>query len=120
MVNWGGRFAPPRDLTKLTPHSHDDFEQVSMCISGEYIHHLRYPWGADGTAWLEDEHRRIGTPSVTLIPPPSIHTSQGVGDGNSLIDIFAPPRVDFSVQGRVYEENAKAYPLPPDVGGVPS
>src|SRR5690606_16486505 len=115
MVNWGGNFAPPRDRTRLTPHHHDDFEQMSVCISGTYIHHIRYPWEADGTTWLEDEHVEIATPSITIMPPPAIHTSQGVGPDNSLIDVFAPPRADFSLAGRVYEENAQAYPLPPSL-----
>jgi hypothetical protein len=113
MVNWGGQFAPPRDPSKLSPHSHDDFEQMSMCISGEYIHHIRYPWEPDSTAWMEDEHTRIGTHSITIMPPPAIHTSQGMGEQNSLIDIFAPPRADFSLRGMVHEENAQEYPLPP-------
>jgi len=50
-------------------------------------------------SWLdvEDDHTRIGSPSVAIIPPPSIHTSQSMSSGpNQLIDIFSPPRFDLS------------------------
>jgi hypothetical protein len=116
MVNWGGIYAGPRDLTKLSPHKHDDFEQVSMCISGHYTHHIRYPWESDSTTWMDDDHIDIETPSITIMPPPALHTSVGMGERNSLVDIFGPPRVDFSVGGMVNAENAAAYPMP-DIGG---
>ena len=112
MVNWHGMPRPARDPREFSPHSHDDFEQVSMCVWGKYAHHIRYPWETDSTTWLEDEHVSLDTPSITIMPPPAIHTSQGLVDGNSLIDIFAPPRDDFSVKGLVLDENAEVYPLP--------
>jgi hypothetical protein len=73
---------------------------------------MRSPWGRDMTVWREDEHYEIGAPSVTIIPPLEIHTSQSVGpELNQLIDIFAPPRVDFSLTpGKV--TNADEYPMP--------
>jgi hypothetical protein len=113
MVNLSWPYDGPRDETKLSPHSHADFEQASLVVAGEYVHHIRWPWSSDRRAWREDEHVVCGSPSVTIIPPPTVHTSQGQGTGtNHLIDIFAPPRRDFSERpGWVL--NADEYPMPP-------
>jgi hypothetical protein len=101
----------PRDTTKLTPHSHTDFEQGSLAIGGVYVHHLRYPWTPDMAAWREDEHVEMASPSVLVIPPTVVHTSRNIGDQpGRLIDVFAPPRMDFSVRGVV--ANAEDYPMP--------
>ncbi len=52
--------------------------------------------------WRRDQHIRIGSPSVTIIPPPLLHTTEHTGPGrNQLLDIFAPPRTDFSDKGWV-------------------
>jgi hypothetical protein len=113
MVNLSWPYEGPRDETKLSPHSHPDFEQGSLVVAGEYVHHIRWPWTSDRRSWREDEHVICGSPSVTIIPPPTVHTSQGRGTGtNHLIDIFAPPRRDFSERpGWVL--NADEYPMPP-------
>jgi len=113
MVNLNWPYEGPRDETKLSPHSHPDFEQASLVVAGEYVHHIRWPWTPDRRSWREDEHVICGSPSVTIIPPPTVHTSQGQGTGtNHLIDIFAPPRRDFSERpGWVL--NADEYPMPP-------
>ncbi len=112
MINVLTKRVAPRDTSKLSPHAHDDFEQASLVLEGDYIHHLRYPWISDKAAWREDEHVAIGSPSVIIIPPKVIHTSRNVGDKRSwLIDIFAPPRLDFSRKfGLVL--NADDYPMP--------
>lgn len=102
-----------RDVSKLSPHSHADFEQGSLSLRGTWVHHMRYPWVPDMQAWREDEHPEVGSPSLTVIPPKVVHTSRNLNDGGAwLLDIFAPPRMDFSSKpGKV--ANEKDYPLPP-------
>ena len=113
MVNWEGHpGGAPRDLRRFTPHSHDDFEQGSLELWGSYIHHLRYPWEADYTAWRDDQRLPVTPPGLTIMPVQVIHTSQGTAERNCLADVFAPPRLDFSLAGYVY--NANEYPMPED------
>ena len=100
----------PRDPSTMSPHAHADFEQLSLQTSGTFVHHVRTPWGTDLQQWREDQHERCASPAIAIFPPPLIHTTQAVDDTrHQLIDIFGPPRHDFSSQpGWVL--NAADYP----------
>ncbi len=112
MINIFLPWTSRRDETKLSPHWHDDFEQMSLGLEGSFMHHLRYPWTSDKTSWRNDEHELYRSPSVLVIPARVIHTSQDVGDGVArLVDIFGPPRADFSLKPG-FVLNADEYPLP--------
>lgn len=109
MVNFVPEQDGPRDPRKLSPHSHDDFEQQSLVVEGSFIHYIRYPWVSDSDQWRDDEWLATDAPSVCVIPPPTVHTSQGTGPRQQLLDIFTPPRDDFERSGWVL--NADDYPV---------
>jgi 5-carboxymethyl-2-hydroxymuconate isomerase len=106
-INWV-RYEGPRDRRQLSPHSHADFEQGSLAVAGNFVHHLRVPWGSDSTHWQPDTHLEAHSPSLVVIPPGVEHTTEGVGDtGHLLIDVFAPARRDFIEKGWI--ANASDY-----------
>ncbi|WP_205926108.1 hypothetical protein [Rhizobium sp. P38BS-XIX] len=101
-INWV-EYDGQRDRTKLSPHSHDDFEQGSLAITGDFVHHIRTPWASNAELWREDQHIEASAGSMAIIPPELIHTTEGVGPGQHiLIDVFAPPRTDFIAKGWVF------------------
>jgi hypothetical protein len=109
-INWV-EYDGPRDRKALSPHSHKDFEQGSLALAGEFRHHLRLPWGSNADLWQDDLHVAASSPSVLIIPPEVIHTSEGVNGGRHLlIDIFSPPRKDFIAKNWVL--NASEYVAP--------
>lgn len=113
MVNFVYPRQGPRDRSMLSPHNHAEFQQCSLCVAGSYVHHIRWPWGTDANTWRDDDHVTCGAPSVAIIPAVALHTSEAVGAGtNQLVDIFCPPRHDFSDQSN-WVLNADDYPAPP-------
>lgn len=119
MINVFRQRLVPRDVTKLSPHSHVDFEQGSLTLRGRWVHHIRYPWGVDMTAWRPDEAAEVNSPSVTIIPCQAIHTSRNLDPNSWLVDIFAPPRADFARRpGLVC--NADEYPMPAEIAALPA
>jgi hypothetical protein len=112
MVNYFYPEIGERDPRRLSPHHHDDFEQISLQLEGDYVHHIRTPWTVNMEDWRDDDHRLCASPAVTVIPPPAVHTSQYVhGMRHQLVDVFSPPRRDFSERpGWVL--NHDEYPMP--------
>ena len=101
-VNWV-EYEGPRNRAQLSPHAHADFQQGSLAIAGNFIHHIRTPWGSDANQWRDDEHIEASADSLLIIPPELLHTTEGVGVGRHiLIDVFAPPRDDFIAKGWVH------------------
>ena len=114
MLNFPPPGGGPRDITKMSPHSHDDFDQCSLVLAGAFRHNMRWPWGLDKNHWRADEDPVVGSPSCTIIPARVIHSSESMAPpagGNRMADIFAPPRLDFSLQ-EGWVQNADEYPLP--------
>jgi mannose-6-phosphate isomerase-like protein (cupin superfamily) len=109
-INWV-EYDGPRDRRQLSPHSHEDFEQGSLAIHGQFVNHFRVPWGPDAEVWRDDAHLPVEPSSLTVIPPGLIHTTEGIGPGRHLLlDIFAPARFDFREKGWI--ANAAEYADP--------
>jgi len=114
MLNFPPPGGGPRDTSKMSPHSHPDFDQCSLVLAGAFRHNMRWPWGLDKKEWLPDMDPVVGSPSCTIIPARVIHSSESMApppEGNRMADIFAPPRLDFSLQDG-WVQNADEYPLP--------
>lgn len=112
MINAFGNYYDRRSTSDLSPHSHADFEQMSLTLAGTWIHDLRWPWTTDLKTWQSDQHPEFEPPGLCVIPANVIHTSRDHGVGESTIfDIFSPPREDFArVPG--FCRNESEYPLP--------
>ncbi|MBO0804086.1 MAG: hypothetical protein J2P25_13560 [Nocardiopsaceae bacterium] len=103
----------PRPTDAMSPHTHEDFEQVSIIHSGTMVHHMRRAWSRNLNEWLPDEHVVLTAPAVAISKPPDVHTTQAVtaGERVGLIDFFSPVRWDFSnIDGMVV--NRDEYPMP--------
>jgi len=112
MINVFEPTTTPRDAKKLSPHAHADFEQGSLSLSGTVVHHLRTPWAGDSTTWRDDAHEEFHSPALLVIPANLVHTTQYTGGGvNWFVDIFSPPRLDFSEKPG-WVRNADEYPMP--------
>lgn len=111
-INWV-EYEGPRDRSQLSPHSHAAFEQGSLGLEGDFLHHLRTPWGENAGLWQDDQHARLASPSLMVVPVGLVHTSEGVGPGRHLlIDVFSPPRADFIA--KTWVANAADYAPPQD------
>lgn len=112
MLNFPPPGNGPRDITKMSPHSHADFDQCSLVMEGSFLHNMRWPWTVDKNMWMPDEFPITEAPSATIIPARVIHSSEGLHrTNNRMADIFAPPRLDFSLlEGWI--QNHDEYPLP--------
>lgn len=116
MVNFFHAEDGPRDDARLTPHSHEDFEQCTVHLAGDYVHHVRTPWTPRLADWRSDEHRHLASPGVVIIPPTCVHTSQAIHSGaHQLIDLFAPPRLDWARHDG-WVLNANDYPVADGLG----
>jgi len=106
MVNWFPPHDGPRDGDTLSPHVHHGLEQATVTLGGQHVHHIRLPWSTRLRDWRDDQHVECASPSVTVIPPGNIHTTQAVGEGlHHLVDVFAPHRRDFRDNGWVLNES---------------
>jgi hypothetical protein len=116
MANFGYGFPAASEAkadTQLSPHNHQDFEQLSLVHSGTHIYHMRRAWGRDGTEWMPDEHVPISTPGIAVAKPPDIHTIQLVSNGapGGVLDFFSPVRWDYSTRDGMVTNRAD-YPMP--------
>jgi hypothetical protein len=111
MINVFLPSAGPRDLSRLSPHDHADFEQGSLTLGGDFTHYLRTPWTPDRSQWREDQLQTCSDHSLMVIPPRMVHTTSWSTKGARLVDVFAPPRIDFSSKPG-WVRNAAEYPMP--------
>ncbi|MBT3361691.1 MAG: hypothetical protein HN403_18870 [Rhodospirillales bacterium] len=100
-INWVERHGV-RDRSDLTPHDHPDFEQGSVAMLGDFIHHLRVPWGKNANLWRDDVHTRANRKSVLISSVGLVHTTEAIENvQHVLLDVFAPARQDFIQKGYV-------------------
>jgi hypothetical protein len=106
MVSWHSPEDGPSDLDQLSPQVNDDFEQATVTIEGDFVHHVRRPWTTRMRDWRPDEHVQVTSPSVTVVPPGNTHATRGANRGrHQRVDVFAPPRADFVDRGWVQNQS---------------
>ena len=87
----------PRDTSKLSPHFHDDFEQCSLALDGDFITTSAGPGLRTPAAWRDDDHQRCAAPSAAVIRRRRAHDdARDRAEVHQLVDIFSTPHVDFS------------------------
>ena len=74
----------------------------ALVVRGDYIEHLRTPWGADASQWHADEHVPCQPGTLIVVPPTVIHATETIGAGQHLmLNVFAPARADHIKSGMV-------------------
>jgi mannose-6-phosphate isomerase-like protein (cupin superfamily) len=119
MIEWFPPVQGSSAADALSPHVHADFEQASVALEGDYVHHLRTPWTARLRDWRDDEHVQVTSPSITIIPPGIVHTTRPADAGpHHLVDVFTPPRADLAAVGWVINDSDYPTAVPtPVIGG---
>jgi len=69
---------------KLRPHVHEDFDQLAMVTKGVADY------------YIEDTPHRLIEGSVLLVPAGKFHHAVPVSDEVHNLDLFFPPRDDYS------------------------
>ena len=107
----GGWREGQRDITRMSAHTHVNFQQCNVVLEGTFAFHLRWPWIHDKRQWMPDAEEVVSAPGLMMTPAQALHTVEWVGSGmNHCIDIYAPPRPDFAELG--WAINDAEYPLP--------
>jgi mannose-6-phosphate isomerase-like protein (cupin superfamily) len=69
---------------ELSPHVHDDFDQIATFLTGRALYHV------DG------KPHEVGPNSLRLIPAGQMHYIEPLGDEPvQNLDVFAPARSDY-------------------------
>ncbi|MBO0688250.1 MAG: hypothetical protein J2P40_01565 [Candidatus Dormibacteraeota bacterium] len=80
----------PVDPASVVPRHYPDAERYALVLRGEFVHRVRQP-GVAGDP-VEEEQERCGAPSLAIIPPKLVNSSQAVGPGlNEMVEVYCPP-----------------------------
>jgi len=70
----------PRDITRLSPHTHVNFQQSNLFMEGQFRANLRWPWVADKREWRPDQELEFTAPAVLITPAQTVHTIEARGE----------------------------------------